>query len=144
MLQPFFCWTLLLLFASSLQQATPGPAPTVVPAEAARMTNPFKPTADSMAHAKKVYGYDCALCHGANGDGKGDAVADLKLKMRDYTDPAAIKDLTDGELFYIIRNGKGQMPPEEAARAKDEVVWNMVVLVRSFAKKEAVASTKAP
>jgi hypothetical protein len=60
-------------------------------------------------------------------------VADMKLTMRDYTDPTALKDLTDGELFYIIRNGKGQMPSEEVARATQEDVWNMVVLVRSFA-----------
>ena len=99
------------------------------------MVNPVKPTPESLAHARKIYGYDCAVCHGATGDGKGDLVADLKLKMRDYTDPAALKDLTDGELFYIIRSGKGQMPSEEVARAKDEDVWNMVVLVRSFAKK---------
>jgi len=108
------------------------------------MVNPVKPTSESLAHARKVYGYDCAMCHGANGNGKGDVVADLKLKMRDYTDPAALKDLTDGELFYIIRNGRGQMPAEEVGRAKDDDVWNMVVLVRSFGKKEAVASSKAP
>lgn len=99
------------------------------------MANPVKPTPESLAHAKKVYGYDCAICHGATGDGKGDMVSDLKLKMKDYTDPSALKDLTDGEMFYIIRNGKGQMPSEEAARAKDEDLWNMVVLLRSFAKK---------
>jgi mono/diheme cytochrome c family protein len=139
MLRPFFCCTLfllspaLILLASSSQQSAP--APTAIPAEAARMVNPIKPTPESLTHAKKVYGYDCAICHGANGDGKGDLVADLKLKMRDYTDPAALKDLTDGELFYIIRNGKGQMPAEEVARAKDVDVWNMVVLMRSFAKK---------
>jgi mono/diheme cytochrome c family protein len=140
MVRPFFCCTLVLL-ASSLQQ--PGAAPTVVPADKARIVNPVKPTPVSLAHAKKVYGYDCAICHGANGDGKGDVATDMKLKMRDYTDPAALKDLSDGELFYIIRNGKGQMPAEEAARAKDEDVWNMVVLLRSFAKKET-ASAKAP
>jgi mono/diheme cytochrome c family protein len=136
MLKPFFCCT-LLLFTPSLQQPVPAPAgsPTVIPAEAARMVNPVKPKPESLAHARKVYSYDCAICHGANGDGKGDAAADMKLKMRDYTDPAALSDLTDGALFYIIRNGKGQMPAEEAARAKDEVVWNMVVLIRSFAKK---------
>jgi mono/diheme cytochrome c family protein len=99
------------------------------------MTNPVKPTPESLARAKKIYGYDCAICHGANGDGKGDAVTDMKLTMKNYTDPAALKDLTDGELFYIIRNGKGQMPPEEEARAKPDDVWNMVVLVRSFAQK---------
>jgi mono/diheme cytochrome c family protein len=99
------------------------------------MVNPVKPTPESLARAKKIYGYDCALCHGASGDGKGEVVADMKLTMRDYTDPTALKDLTDGELFYIIRNGKGQMPSEEVARATQEDVWNMVVLVRSFAKK---------
>jgi mono/diheme cytochrome c family protein len=135
MLRSFFCCTLLLAF--SPQQPTPAPAsaPTVIPAEAARMVNPVKVTPESLAHAKKLYGYECALCHGATGNGKGDAVADMKLQMKDYTDPASLKDLTDGELFYIIRNGKGQMPAEEATRAKDGDVWNMVVLVRSFAKK---------
>ena len=131
MVKPFLCCTLLLA-SSSPQQPS---APTVIPAEAARMVNPVKPTPESQARAKKIYGYDCALCHGMNGDGKGDAVADMKLQMKNYTDPAALKDMTDGELFYIIRNGKGQMPAEEVGRAKDEDLWNMVVLVRSFAKQ---------
>ena len=138
MLRSFSCCTLLLFVSSSQQTApvpAPAPQPIAIPAEAARAVNPVKSTPASLIHARKIYGYDCAICHGATGDGKGDMVADLKLKMKDYTDPAALKDLTDGELFYIIRNGKGQMTPEEAARAKDGDVWNMVVLVRSFAKK---------
>lgn len=133
MLKPFFCCT--LLFAASPQQPAPAPPPAAIPAEAARMVNPVKATPESLARVRKVYGYDCALCHGATGDGKGDAVADMKLQMKDYTNPAALKDMTDGELFYIIRNGRGQMPAEEAARAKDDDVWNLVVLMRSFAKK---------
>lgn len=135
-MMPFFCWTLFLSlsFLPFLQEPTPAPV-TPIPADAARMVNPFKPTPESQAHAKKIYGYDCALCHGESGDGKGDAAVDMKLKMKNYTDPEALKDLTDGELFYIIRHGKGGMPSEEEARAKDEDVWNMVVLARSFAKK---------
>jgi mono/diheme cytochrome c family protein len=118
-------------FSLSLQQPA---APSVIPAEAARMVNPVKPTPESQARARKVYGYDCALCHGANGNGKGDVVGDMKLVLKDYTDPAALKDLSDGELFYIIKNGKGQMPPE-GDRAKPDDLWNMVILVRSFSKK---------
>ena len=34
------------------------------------------------------------------------------LKVPDLTDPALLKDRTDGELFYIIKNGHDDMPPE--------------------------------
>jgi mono/diheme cytochrome c family protein len=110
------------------QAAAPATPPTV------NLVNPVKATVESQAHAKKVYGYDCALCHGVNGDGKGDLVKDLKLSLKDYTDPAALKGMTDGELFTIIKDGKGQMPAE-GDRGKPEDMWNLVILVRSFAKK---------
>jgi mono/diheme cytochrome c family protein len=81
-----------------------------------------------------MYGYDCAMCHGANGSGKGDLAVEQKLSLKDFTDPAALKDMSDGELFSIIKNGKGQMTAE-GDRLKTEDLWNMVILVRSFAKK---------
>lgn len=131
MLRPLLALFPLLPLFLSLQQPVSAP---VIPADAARMVNPVKPTPESQARAKKMYGYDCALCHGATGNGKGDVVGDMKLVLKDYTDPAALKDMSDGELFYIIKNGKGQMP-SEGDRAKPEDMWNMVILVRSFAKK---------
>jgi len=133
MLKPLFVLLVLLPFAPLQQPATPA-APSTMPADAAHLVNPVKSTPESQAHAKKMYGYDCAMCHGANGNGKGELVADMKLTVKDYTDPAALKDLSDGELFYIIKNGKGQMSGE-GDRAKPDDLWNMVILVRSFAKK---------
>jgi mono/diheme cytochrome c family protein len=133
-LKPSLVLLALLPFSLAFQQPATTAAPPAIPADAAKMVNPVKTTPESLAHAKKIYGYDCAMCHGVNGDGKGDVVSDLKLTLKDYTDPNALKDLSDGEIFYIIKNGKGQMPGE-GDRAKPEDVWNMVVLVRSFSKK---------
>jgi mono/diheme cytochrome c family protein len=133
MLKPLFAFFAFLLFAPSPQQPPAPAAPATIPAEAAHMANPVKPTPESQAHAKKRYGYDCAMCHGATGNGKGD-IPDLKPPPKDYTDPAALKDLSDGEIFYILKNGKGQMPPD-GGRTKPDDLWNMVILVRSFAKK---------
>jgi mono/diheme cytochrome c family protein len=133
MLKPLFAFLAFLLFAPSPQQPAAPAAPPTIPAEAAHMVNPIKPTPESQAHAKKMYGYDCAMCHGATGNGKGD-IPDLKPPPKDYTDPAALKDLSDGEIFYILKNGKGQMPPD-GGRTKPDDLWNMVILVRSFAKK---------
>jgi mono/diheme cytochrome c family protein len=140
MLKPWFFLPALLLVLPALllgapppQQSAATPAQSAIPAEAAHLANPVKPTPESQAKAKKMYGYDCAMCHGATGNGKGD-IADLKPPPRDYTDPAALKDLSDGEIFYVLKNGKGQMPPD-GGRTKDDDIWNMVILVRSFAKK---------
>jgi mono/diheme cytochrome c family protein len=122
----------LLAFAVSAQQPV---APAAAgSADAKQMVNPVKPTAESQAKARKMYGYDCAMCHGAKGDGKGDLVADMKLVLKDYSDPAALKDLSDGEIFSIIKDGKGQMTGE-GDRAKPDDIWNLVIYVRSLAKK---------
>jgi mono/diheme cytochrome c family protein len=112
-----------------------------MPADAKTLVNPVKPTAESQAQAKKMYGYDCALCHGESGNGKGDLAADIKPPLKDYTDPAALKDLTDGEIFYIIKNGHKDMPPE-GQRVKTEQNWDLVNYVRSLAKKKSDAEQK--
>jgi mono/diheme cytochrome c family protein len=104
-----------------------------IPPEDAAKVNPVKPSSESLAKGKKLYGYDCAMCHGAKGDGKGDMATDIK-DVTDFTNPEALKNRTDGELFYVTRNGKGEMPPE-GDRAKNEDIWNMVNYVRSLAKK---------
>jgi len=121
---------------------TPAPPATMpagqmvptVPPDAASMTNPVTPTADSQAQAKARYGYDCAMCHGDNGNGKGPVATDMNLPMKDFTDPAALKDVSDGTLFYIIKNGQGKMPGENG-RAKPDAMWNLVIYVRSLSKK---------
>jgi len=87
-----------------------------------------------MALARKMYGYDCAMCHGKVGDGKGDMAASLKTPLKDWRDPASLKGMTDGELFYIIQKGKGEMPGE-GDRQNADGIWNTVTLVRSFSKK---------
>ena len=117
--------------------------PYMIPGEAVHQANPVKATTESIAHGKKWYGYDCAMCHGKHGDGKGEVGADMKLKVSDFTDPATLKDRTDGELFYIIKLGNGDMPPE-GARVKTDELWDLVNYVRSLAKKSPPADNTAP
>jgi len=124
---------LLVSFLSAAPQEQPS-APPAPPPSAAGQTNPVKPTPESQAHAKKVWGYDCALCHGEKGDGKGDVADSMKLTMKDYTKPDSLKDLTDGQMYDIILKGKGQMPGEEG-RAKPDDIWNIIIYIHSMSKK---------
>ncbi|HLW84240.1 MAG TPA: cytochrome c [Candidatus Sulfotelmatobacter sp.] len=123
------------------QPAPKSPSYAAIPAEAAKQANPVKSSPESLERAKKWWGLDCAMCHGTNGDGKGDIAKDMKLQIVDFTDPATLKDRTDGELFYIIKNGHEDMPPE-GPRVKTEENWDLVNYVRSLAKKKPEAAAK--
>jgi mono/diheme cytochrome c family protein len=138
---PVLALTLLMLLFSAFalwaqkeQPSDKAPTPEYkIPPEAAAKVNPIKPTAESLAKGKRMYGIDCAMCHGDKGDGKGDMGGDFK-NIPDFTNPDVLKKRTDGELFYVTRNGKGDMPAEDN-RAKDDDIWNMVNYTRAFAKK---------
>jgi mono/diheme cytochrome c family protein len=133
---PALLFLALLPRPSALAPAQDAAPAQPSPADAAKMVNPVTPTPESQAHAKDVWGYDCAMCHNTNGNGKGDIAGPLKLvNIKDFTDPAALKDIPDGELFLAISNGKGQMPPE-AGRAKPDDIWNLVIFVRSLSKNQ--------
>ena len=122
-------------------QEKPAPTePAMTPEDVAKK-NPVPPTSESLAEARKFFGYNCAMCHGKSGDGKGDLAADMKLELRDWRDPASLEKVTDGELFWIISNGRGKMPGN-SDREKERMRWNYVNLVRSFAKKDAAAADK--
>jgi mono/diheme cytochrome c family protein len=141
-----FLIVLFLGFSTAAQEAqkpasTAATAEFKIPAEAAKRTNPVKPDETSIAAGKKRFGYDCAMCHGEKGDGHGELATSAKLKVPDYRDPATLGNRTDGELFYIIQHGKGDMP-EEGDRAKPGDIWNLVNYVRHLAKEGTSAKEK--
>jgi mono/diheme cytochrome c family protein len=150
MLKPFLTLSAVLLTgaiasAQQAQQAASPVAPAAfnVPLEAVNQVNPMKPNAESLARAKKIYGYECALCHGDDGGGNGDLAKKMKAKMPDFRDPTALKAQTDGTLYYVINKGKGEMEGE-GARVKPDDTWNLVNYIRSFSKLQAATAAQGP
>ena len=105
----------------------PRPAPQTA---AKPIPSKIKPIPESLARAKKMYGYDCAMCHGADGAGKGELASQMKLTLSDLSDPATLKDKTDEQLYGTIRDGKDKMPAE-GTRMNPEAGWSLVAYVRS-------------
>lgn len=136
---------LVCVLAAQQQSSTPATQSTsayaAIPVEAAKAPNPVKATPESLARAKKWWNLDCAMCHGKDGDGKGETAQDMKLTIADFTNPATLKDRTDGEIFYIIKNGHQDMPPE-GPRVKTEECWDLVNWVRFLSRKKAEAEQK--
>ena len=105
---------------------------------AVKQANPVAATPESLARAKRWWTMDCEMCHGKNGDGKGETAKEMKLTMVDFTNSDTLKDRTDGEIFYIIKNGHDDMPAE-GERVKNDETWDLVNYVRELAKKNADA-----
>jgi mono/diheme cytochrome c family protein len=138
--------SLAAFLAWSQQPGKPAPHATIpvyqpIPVAAARQPNPVKPTPESIEAGKKIYSYDCVMCHGALGDGKtGPAKA---MKIPNFTDPAFLKDRPDGELFYVIKNGRGDMP-REGDRVNPEQIWDLVNYIRFLANAKSPTEAKSP
>ena len=75
-----------------------------VPAKMREMKNPIPLTPDVLAEASHHFADHCAQCHGNDGRGKTEIGKSLYPKAPDMT-LAATQNLSDGELFAIIRNG---------------------------------------
>jgi mono/diheme cytochrome c family protein len=123
--------------------ATPAPLPPHVfkiSPEDVQRKNPVKFTDTSVERGKKVFQTQCALCHGKNGDGKGELVEEMKISPPDFTKPDTLKNRTDGELFAIIGVGKDPMP-SQAERMTDQHRWNLVNYLRALSGKVPEKST---
>jgi len=104
------------------------------------MSNPLPATLSIAENGKKIYegkGF-CRACHGA--DGKGLLGSDIdpgSLKgplPRDFTDRDWQAARTDGELFWILKNGsKGTaMASFIPLVLTEEEAWQVLRYVRSF------------
>jgi mono/diheme cytochrome c family protein len=131
-----YCKFALMLFvflvsAAAIQAQTAVSNVCANSEDAKKLVNPVKPSAESLAQGKKYYGYDCAMCHGANGNGKGEV--DTGEKLADFTNPDSLKDKTDGQIFCALKIGKGHMPLEPERNSPNNL-WNLVNYVRSLSK----------
>ena len=115
---------------SAQQRQAELPKPLVIPPDERKRTNPVPRVEEAIEAGRSLYNTQCAMCHGPKGKGRGDLAKSLKFKMPDLSDPAMQKKRTDGDLFYIIGKGHGQMPAE--TRLPPPNRWEMVHYIRTL------------
>ena len=76
----------------------------------------------------------CALCHGEEGNGKGLMGAALVPPPRNFTCGAMMKNIPDGQLFWIIKNGSPGTGMMSFPGLPDDQVWQLIHYIRSLAK----------
>lgn len=104
-----------------------------VPPSSRKLTNPFPVTKPGLLEARFNWAQNCAMCHGASGDGQTEIGTHLYPKPPDLRAPATQRQ-TDGELYTTIQNGirLTGMPAWGEPRDDDRDRWNLVALIRAL------------
>lgn len=103
-----------------------------IPSGAREAANPVEPTEDVLAEAMAHFADHCAVCHANDGSGATDFGQGMYPKAPDMQLPDT-QDLSDGELFYIIRNGirfTGMPGFATDPVEEDTETWGLVHFIR--------------
>lgn len=95
--------------------------------------NPIAYTEDVAAHGKALYNAQCVHCHGDKGAGDGTVITNGGGKFP--PPPAYKKEMTPGEIYYIITYGRGAMGAH-ASQIKPQDRWELTHYVEKLAGKE--------
>jgi mono/diheme cytochrome c family protein len=107
--------------------------------EAARaLANPLPATPELIEKGKALFEGKafCKACHGADGKGLPPEL-DLKGPLpRNFTNKAWQRARSDGELFWILKNGSPgtDMAPFIPLILSEEEAWQVLLYVRSFGR----------
>jgi mono/diheme cytochrome c family protein len=109
-----------------------GGRPNYTYEQAAGLPNPIVRDAESLERARRIYNVNCAMCHGA--DGRGQSLMAGYYAQAGFEPPTdfaseRVRERTDGQLYWIITNGLGNMPAFRALLSERDV-WTVVHFIR--------------
>src|ERR1017187_5213371 len=107
-----------------------------IPRSVRQLANPFPATPEVLREGSDHFADHCASCHGNDGKGATEVGSNLSPRVPDMTRNET-QTLSDGELFFIIKNGArltgrpawGRDTPED-----DRQSWHLVAFIRHLPK----------
>lgn len=118
------------------QTRTAPPAPDKI----AQKKNPFESNAKNFIKGESLYQWTaepnpCKTCHGPEGNGLGMMAHGLQAMPRNFTCTETMKEVSDGQMFWIIRNGSGGTGMPAFKFLSDDDIWKLILYIRHFDKK---------
>lgn len=101
------------------------------------LSNPLQATPGNLKTGEQLFQKTakpmaCQLCHGSKGNGKGPGAAGVTPGPRNFTCAVTMKDISDGQLFGVIKDGSPGTAMPAFKGLKDDEVWKLVLYIRSL------------
>ena len=109
--------------------------PWIVPDKSKAVKNPVKSDDANLTNGKALYTKHCKSCHGTKGLGDGPKSKELETPCGDIS--VDLKDQTDGEVFFKVKEGRDDMPSFKKKLPEDDDIWTIVNYVRTLAGDDA-------
>ena len=100
--------------------------------------NPLFASAKNIKRGESLYQREakptaCKMCHGVRGNGNGRLARGLEPAPRNFTCEETMKSLSDGQLFWVIKNGsKGTAMPAHKFSMSDKDIWQIIHYLKGF------------
>lgn len=104
--------------------------PWIAPKWADTLISPSLINPSFIQSGKNLFFTQCAVCHGENGKGDGEAGFGLAVPPGDLTEASVIAE-SNGSLFWKIENGRSPMPAYQL-NLNDSQVWSLVAFIRNL------------
>jgi mono/diheme cytochrome c family protein len=95
------------------------------PARAASVTNPLEGNENARRAGAKLYGRECAACHGPNREGIG---------KRPPLNVQTVYRATPGALFWVLRNGSLNRGMPSFAHLPEPQRWQIITFLREMSQ----------
>ena len=101
------------------------------------MQNVLQPTKENVLAGNTLFNSKakpiaCVICHGIKGDGIGLIFPRLKPYPRNFTCYQTMKGVSDGQLFWIIKNGSHGTQMPGFIKLEDQQIWQLLLYIRSL------------
>ena len=100
---------------------------------AAKQSNPFRPTSENLKAGQIDFDGHCSGCHGLTGNGENRLEADFYPPVAKLTGDT--QKWSDGELYFIIANGiRMTGMPGFVKKHDPKEIWGLILWVRHLAQ----------
>ena len=101
------------------------------------MKNPLEATEKRIKKGEVLYmdtaqPMQCLHCHGARGDGTGELGLQADPPARNFTCAETMKNISDGQMFWAIKNGIDGTAMPAYPDLADWQIWILIHYVRHF------------